>query len=109
MGTDKNEPESEQVTAHAETLTAGTESASVITYKTAPVVLNVRSGPGTGYQVVDQLAPGTHVTINCQSPGTTVNGYYGTSKIWDCIQNGQFISDAYVYTGSEGYIAVRCD
>jgi uncharacterized protein YraI len=97
------------VTTHTDTLTTTTESASVITYKTAPVLLNVRSGPGTGYEVVDQLPAGSHVTIRCQTPGTTVDGYYGTSKIWDNIANGQFISDAYVYTGSDGYVAVRCD
>ncbi|MDX6313131.1 MAG: hypothetical protein QOF44_2595, partial [Streptomyces sp.] len=48
------------------------------------------------------------VIIYCQSPGTTVSGYYGTSSIWDNISSDQFISDAYVNTGSDGYITGRC-
>jgi uncharacterized protein YraI len=70
--------------------------------------VNVRSGPGTNYRVVRVLPYGVSVPINCQTPGTTVNGTYGTSNIWDNIANGQYISDAYVKTGSDGYIAVRC-
>ncbi|MEV6554011.1 peptidase [Streptomyces sp. NPDC051597] len=78
-------------------------------YPVAPgVQLNVRSGPGTGYPVVKVLPTGVSVPINCQCPGTTVAGPYGTSNIWDNIANGQYVSDAYVRTGSDGYVAVRC-
>jgi uncharacterized protein YraI len=70
--------------------------------------VNVRSGPGTNHAIVRSLAVGTSVPINCQTPGTNVAGPYGTSNIWDNIANGQFISDAYVKTGSDGYVAVRC-
>ena len=90
---------------------ATTESANAAarTYPVAPGVrLNVRSGPGTGYSIVRVLPEGIHVPISCQAPGTTVSGYYGTSNIWDCIGNGEYVSDAYVYTGSDGYIAPRC-
>jgi uncharacterized protein YraI len=66
--------------------------------------LNVRSGPGTGYSIVGSVADGTAVTIYCQATGTTVTGYYGTSSVWDRIGNGQFVSDAYVYTGHAGFI-----
>lgn len=38
-----------------------------------------------------------------------MTGPYGTSNLWDNIANGQFVSDAYVKTGSDGYIATRCD
>ncbi|MGW5635471.1 SH3 domain-containing protein [Streptomyces sp. NPDC003832] len=79
------------------------------TYAIAPGVrLNVRSGPGTGYDIVRVLPEGTRVPIYCQTPGTTVTGPYGTSKIWDNISNGEFVSDAYVQTGSDGYVASRC-
>ncbi|GMU43030.1 MAG: peptidoglycan DD-metalloendopeptidase family protein [Xanthomonadales bacterium] len=70
--------------------------------------LNVRSGPGTGYSVVGTVADGATVTIQCQMPGTTVTGPYGTSSIWDRIGSGRYISDAYVRTGSDGYVAPRC-
>ncbi|MEU9444723.1 SH3 domain-containing protein [Streptomyces sp. NPDC048304] len=83
--------------------------AAVRTYAVAPGVrLNVRSGPGTDYGIVRVLPEGMRVPIFCQSPGTTVSGPYGTSNIWDNIDNGQFVSDAYVQTGSDGYIASRC-
>ncbi|MEV7426164.1 MULTISPECIES: hypothetical protein [unclassified Streptomyces] len=70
--------------------------------------VNVRSGPGTKYSLVRVLAYGVSVPINCQRPGESVAGPYGTTNIWDNIANGEYISDAYVYTGSSGYVAVRC-
>lgn len=70
--------------------------------------LNVRSGPGTGYSIVRVLPEGSKVAIYCQTPGTTVSGPYGTSNIWDNIASGEFVSDAFVKTGSDGYVASRC-
>jgi uncharacterized protein YraI len=88
---------------------AESASADLVTYPVAPGVrLNVRSGPGTSYPIVRVLPYDTRVTIYCQSPGTTVSGYYGTTNIWDNIGSDQFVSDAYVKTGSDGYIAPRC-
>ncbi|MGW3150555.1 SH3 domain-containing protein [Streptomyces sp. NPDC001177] len=78
-------------------------------YSVAPGLrLNVRSGPGTGYNIVRVLPEGAKVAIYCQSPGTRVAGYYGTTNIWDNIDNGEYVSDSYVNTGSDGYIAPRC-
>ncbi|WP_240045445.1 hypothetical protein [Streptomyces sp. L-9-10] len=70
--------------------------------------VNVRSGPGTNYQLVKVLPYGASVPINCQKPGEWVTGPYGTTNLWDNIANGQYVSDAYVYTGSSGYVAERC-
>ncbi|MEU6373221.1 SH3 domain-containing protein [Streptomyces sp. NPDC046909] len=85
------------------------ESASLRYYDVAPGYrLNVRSGPGTNYTIERVLAEGAKVPIFCQTPGTTVTGPYGTSNIWDNIDDGQYVSDAYVNTGSDGYIAPRC-
>ncbi|GAA2286801.1 hypothetical protein GCM10010145_66980 [Streptomyces ruber] len=79
------------------------------TYPVAPGVrLNVRSGPGTQYGIVGTLPAGAQVSIRCQRTGTTVSGPYGTSNIWDSIASGQYVSDAYVYTGSDGYVAPNC-
>lgn len=84
-------------------------TAAVRYYPVAPGVrLNVRSGPGTGYAVVRVLPEGAKVPIYCQTPGTTVTGPYGTSRIWDNIDSGEYVSDAYVKTGSDGYVAPRC-
>ncbi|WP_030383469.1 MULTISPECIES: SH3 domain-containing protein [unclassified Streptomyces] len=78
-------------------------------YPIAPgVELHVRSGPGVNYTIVRTLPAGTSVPIICQRSGDSVSGYYGTTNIWDCIGNAQFVSDAYVKTGSDGYIAPRC-
>ncbi|MET8814137.1 SH3 domain-containing protein [Streptomyces sp. NPDC004549] len=86
-----------------------TAQAAVSTYPVAPGVrLNVRSGPGTGYGIVRLLPEGARVPIFCQTPGTKVSGPYGTSNIWDNIDNGEYVSDAYVHTGSDGYVADRC-
>ncbi|MFD0783427.1 peptidoglycan DD-metalloendopeptidase family protein [Micromonospora azadirachtae] len=74
------------------------------TVNTSGTPLTVRSGPGTGYASVGTVADGATVTIHCQTTGTTVTGTYGTSSIWDRIGSGRFISDAYVYTGYDGFI-----
>ncbi|MFJ4850836.1 MULTISPECIES: SH3 domain-containing protein [unclassified Streptomyces] len=84
-------------------------AAGLVYYPVAPDCrLNVRSGPGTGYQIVRTLPLDAKVPVFCQTPGTTVNGYYGTSSIWDRIGPDQYVSDAYVHTGSDGYVASRC-
>ncbi|MFG2359572.1 SH3 domain-containing protein [Streptomyces sp. NPDC048521] len=96
-------------TDEAESLTAATTTAALRYYSVAPGVrLNVRSGPGTSYNILYALPEGAKVPIYCQTPGTTVTGPYGTTKIWDNIDNGEYVSDAYVQTGSDGYIAARC-
>jgi uncharacterized protein YraI len=103
------EGEGEAQAADAVTTEAAAAAAAVQYYPVAPgVQLNVRSGPGTGYPVVRVLPEGAKVPIFCQAPGTTITGPYGTSKIWDNIDDGQFVSDAYVRTGSDGYIRPRC-
>ncbi|MGQ4516958.1 hypothetical protein [Streptomyces sp. DW26H14] len=89
---------------------ASSAAAAVKHYPIAPgYSVNVRSGPGTNHGVVRILPVGASVPINCQMYGTTESGPYGTSRIWDNIANGQFVSDAFVHTGSDGFIAPRCD
>ena len=78
-------------------------------YAVAPGArLNVRSGPGTTYSIVRVLAEGAKVPIFCQASGSSVTGPYGTTRIWDNIDDGEYVSDAYVNTGADGYIAPRC-
>lgn len=86
-----------------------TLAAADVLYPIAPGYrVNVRSGPGTNYTVVRTLPYNARVRINCQKPGQSVSGPYGTSNLWDNIANGEFVSDAYVKTGSDGYVAPRC-
>ncbi|MFI8348870.1 hypothetical protein [Streptomyces sp. NPDC085596] len=97
------------VPAQADAAPSAPATASAATYPVAPGVrLDVRSGPGTGYSIIRVLPAGTLVSIYCQTPGTTVSGYYGTSNIWDNIGGNEFVSDAYVHTGSDGYVTGRC-
>jgi uncharacterized protein YraI len=70
--------------------------------------LTVRATPSTSGGSVGTIADGTAVTITCQTNGSTVDGKYGTSDIWDKVGNG-YISDAYVYTGSDGRVAPDCE
>jgi uncharacterized protein YraI len=89
--------------------TATLEATRAKRYPVAPGYrLNVRSGPGTNYRLVRVLSYNANVPINCQKPGEWVSGPYGTTNIWDNIANGEYVSDAYVHTGSSGYVAVRC-
>ncbi|MEU9866114.1 hypothetical protein AB0D99_35135 [Streptomyces sp. NPDC047971] len=100
--------ETKQATAVAAEL-EGVSTTSTTRYPVAPGTrVNVRSGPGTQYAIVRVLPVGSWVSIRCQTPGQTVTGPYGTTNIWDNIAAGEFISDAYVQTGSDGYVARRC-
>ncbi len=99
----------------AATAVATADTADVVATAAAatasyPVVatVNVRSGPGTSYEKVGTVAAGSRVSILCQTSGQTVAGSLGTSNIWDRIGSGRYVSDTYVNTGSDGYVASRC-
>ncbi|MFI8995936.1 SH3 domain-containing protein [Streptomyces sp. NPDC053542] len=85
---------------------------TVAAYRSYPVApgyrLNVRSGPSTGAAIVRTLPAGSSVPIRCQRHGERVSGPYGSSDIWDCIGSGEYVSDTYVQTGSDGFVAQRC-
>ncbi|MER6100148.1 SH3 domain-containing protein [Streptomyces sp. NPDC001728] len=70
--------------------------------------VNVRSGPGTQYAIVRVLPLDATVAITCQKYGEWITGPYGTTRIWDSIAPGEYVSDAYVHTGSDGFVAPRC-
>ncbi|MEU4212056.1 peptidase [Streptomyces sp. NPDC026206] len=70
--------------------------------------VNVRRGPSSDSELIKVLPQGSSVSIRCQSRGETVSGPCGTTDIWDCIAPGQYVSDAYVKTGSSDFVATRC-
>ncbi|MFJ9786429.1 hypothetical protein ACIRSS_43135 [Amycolatopsis sp. NPDC101161] len=82
-------------------------AASGTVHTDSGAALTVRATPSTGGSAVGSIADGTAVTISCQTNGSTVDGKYGTSDIWDKVGNG-YVSDAYVYTGSDGRVAPDC-
>lgn len=75
---------------------------------TAGAPLTVRSAPSTSAGAVGSVADGATVSISCQTTGTSVTGTYGTSRVWDRIGSGRYVSDAYVFTGSDGRVAKAC-
>lgn len=70
--------------------------------------LTVRSGPGTGYAAVGSVVDGSTVTILCQTRGQSITGPYGATALWDRIGAGRYVTDAYVFTGSNGQVARTC-
>ena len=96
------------ITGFGGTMSAAWASASG-TVNTAGASLTVRSGPHVGSTAVGSLADGASITIDCQTYGDTVTGTYGTSNIWDHVPaKGGYVSDTYVYTGSDTLVAPLC-
>ncbi|HJP72912.1 MAG TPA: hypothetical protein VJ914_01510 [Pseudonocardiaceae bacterium] len=89
------------------TAAAASVTGTVNTSSGAPV--NVHTGPTVGSTVVTTVASGTSVSIDCQINGDSVTGKYGTSTLWDHLPaQGGYVSDTYVYTGSNGQVAPTC-
>jgi hypothetical protein len=65
-------------------------------------------GPGSRFPVTGTIASGTQVTIFCTSRGTRETGPYGTTDLWDMLGQGKWISDSYVYTGTNNAVAPPC-
>ncbi|WP_406081500.1 SH3 domain-containing protein [Streptomyces zaomyceticus] len=111
MDTDRNKATTTAETAEATATGAAvtTTAAAATRYEVAPGYrVNVRSGPSTQYPIVRALPLGATVAITCQKYGEWISGPYGTTRIWDNIAPGEYISDAYVRTGSDGFVAPRC-
>ncbi|MFD2796197.1 hypothetical protein ACFS27_21730 [Promicromonospora vindobonensis] len=70
--------------------------------------LTVRSGPGTGRAAVGHAGNHANVVIECTARGTTVTGTFGTTNLWNRIGPGNWVSDAYVSTGSDAPVAPAC-
>ena len=78
----------------------------VVRTKNGP--LNVRSGPSTDYPAVGQAGNHTNVVIECTARGATITGTYGTTDLWNRIGPDNWVSDAYVATGSSTPTAPTC-
>jgi pyruvate/2-oxoglutarate dehydrogenase complex dihydrolipoamide acyltransferase (E2) component len=76
------------------------------------MLVKARRGPRTTAAEVRSLKGGTGVQIVCQTRGEQVTGKFGTSRIWDLIDlgggRGAYVTDTYVYTGSDGRVAPDC-
>jgi surface antigen len=74
----------------------------------AGYTLTVRAAPKSDAEKVRQLANGAKVVIVCQTNGDKVTGKFGTTRIWDQLKGGGYVSDSYIYTGSDGRVAKDC-
>ncbi|MFE5293244.1 hypothetical protein ACFQ8T_13795 [Isoptericola sp. NPDC056618] len=70
--------------------------------------LNVRTGPGTGYRWTGAAADAARVPLLCHARGQTVTGTRGTTNLWYRIGPSNWVSDAYLATGSGGALAPAC-
>lgn len=65
-------------------------------YQTTASSLTERRGPGTSYSAVKSLPNGSLAWLMCQRAGTKV----GTTSVWDRLDDGYYVTDYYVATGS---------
>lgn len=70
--------------------------------------VNLRSGPGLNYDIVDTVADGTTVYIACTARGGTVQGNHGATDLWNRLTSGNWISDGFVETGTNDPVAPAC-
>jgi Mannosyl-glycoprotein endo-beta-N-acetylglucosaminidase len=76
--------------------TAAYAAAPGAVVRTAGGALSVRTGPGTSFDRVGTLAPGTPLTIACQAAGQRIRGRVSISSGWDLLAGGGYVSHAYV-------------
>jgi surface antigen len=70
--------------------------------------LTVRRRPNPNAKKVRKLPNGHGVIIACQLQGAQVTGTFGTSRLWDKLIHGGYVSDTYINTGSDGRVAPSC-
>ena len=89
-------------------LAAGAPARELGAVNSNGIPLHKRSGPGTNFDIVGEVADGTTVTINCQTTGTPEDGPFGRSTLWDRLADNSYVSDAYILTGTNNMIAPYC-
>ncbi|KAJ2758666.1 hypothetical protein H4S06_002598 [Coemansia sp. BCRC 34490] len=67
--------------------------------------LNCRTEPSTKGDVANLYQAGDDVVLECQTSGETING----NALWGKTTEGCYVADYYLKTGSNGYVAKRCD
>ncbi|MER7015714.1 peptidoglycan DD-metalloendopeptidase family protein [Saccharopolyspora sp. NPDC000359] len=70
--------------------------------------VNVRSEPKLTAPVVEELPDGVVVRIKCTARGDAVDGVWGRTDLWNQRDGGGWISDGFLYTGSNDPIAPPC-
>jgi flagellar protein FlgJ len=66
------------------------------TVATGNVPLRLRWSATTEVRAPGRLPNGTRVRVRCQLAGESIAGSQRTTRIWDRLSNGRFVSDAYI-------------
>ncbi len=74
----------------------------------APGNVNLRDAPSLSASVVGSVANGATVTLACFAYGDTVQGNWGATRLWYRLNSNQWVSDGYVYTGSNDPVVPAC-
>lgn len=77
----------------------------------AQTCLNLRTSASSTATVLGCIPYNTTITIACIQNGSSMTGPYGTTKLWDKTTWGGktgYVTDAYVYTGSNSAVASKC-
>ena len=59
--------------------------------------IRARSGPGPSYPLVKLYPKGAGLSVVCQTPGPAT----GTTRVWDKLNDGSYVTDFYVSTPSK--------
>lgn len=77
--------------------------------------VRARGWPGTDAPIIRTFPEGWKLVIFCQTTGPWVYGRWGWTNVWDYVGHGgyggdapRFVSDGFVYTGSNGFVAGDC-
>ncbi|WP_230974177.1 M23 family metallopeptidase [Burkholderia stagnalis] len=70
--------------------------------------VNLRSGPSLSAPIVGSLDNGRTVQLACYKYGDSVSGNWGATRLWYRLDSNQWISDGFVYTGSNDPVVPEC-
>ncbi|PCE30651.1 peptidoglycan DD-metalloendopeptidase family protein [Burkholderia ubonensis] len=70
--------------------------------------VNLRSAPSLSASILGTAANGDTVELACSAFGDTVQGNWGATRLWYRLSSRQWISDGFVYTGSNDPVVSAC-
>ncbi|MFH5230869.1 CHAP domain-containing protein [Antrihabitans spumae] len=82
----------------------------VVTVNTGAGKINVREAPTTASNIVRTIPNRTRITILCHVRGANFSGgpYRVTTNIWNRLDNGGYVTDAMLETGSNNPVVPVC-
>ncbi|EDS88188.1 LasA protease precursor [Burkholderia pseudomallei S13] len=74
----------------------------------SPGPVNLRSAPSLSASIVGTVANGAAVQLACYAYGDTVQGNWGATRLWYRLDSNRWVSDGFVYTGSNDPVVSAC-